>query len=55
WSFVLKKAAKCCLWIAICRRTRQIVAYALGDRSEASCRALWERIPECVSNLPHFQ
>jgi IS1 family transposase len=45
WSFVLKKSAKRWLWIAICRRTRQVVAFALGDRSEASCETLWERIP----------
>ncbi len=34
------------LWVALCRRTRQVVAYVLGDRSEASCRRLWEKIPE---------
>jgi IS1 family transposase len=45
WSFVLRKTNKYWLWIAICRRTRQIVAFVLGDRSEASCRMLWERIP----------
>lgn len=28
-----------------CRRTRQIVAYALGCRGEATCRVLWQRIP----------
>ncbi len=26
WSFVLKKANKRWLWVALCRRTRQIVA-----------------------------
>jgi insertion element IS1 protein InsB len=45
WSFVLRKVDKCWLWIAICRRTRQVVAFVLRDRSEASCRMLWERIP----------
>jgi insertion element IS1 protein InsB len=34
------------LWIALCRRTRQVVAYVFGDRSEATCRSLWEKIPE---------
>ncbi len=33
------------LWVALCRRTRQVVAYVLGDRSEETCRRLWERIP----------
>ena len=32
--------------MALCRRTRQGVAYVLGDRSGASCRRLWEKIPE---------
>ncbi len=34
------------LWVALCRRTRQVVAYVLGDRSEETCRRLWEKIPE---------
>ncbi len=46
WSFVLKKVNKRWVWIALCRRTRQIVAYFIGDRSEKSCRELWKRIPE---------
>jgi insertion element IS1 protein InsB len=37
WSFVLKKANQRWVWGALCRRTRQIVAYFIGDRSEASC------------------
>ena len=45
WSFVLKKSQKRWIWLALCRRTRQIVAYAMGDRSEATCRQLWQRIP----------
>lgn len=46
WSFVLKKSQKRWIWLALCRRTRQIVAYVVGDRSEATCRKLWERILE---------
>lgn len=45
WSFVLKKVNKRWLWTALCRRTRQIVAYIIGDRSEITCRNLWARIP----------
>jgi IS1 family transposase/transposase-like protein len=45
WSFVLKKSKKRWIWIALCRRTRQVVAYFIGNRKEASCRELWERIP----------
>lgn len=42
---MLKKKNKRWLWTAICRRTRQIVAYAIGDRSEATCQKLWDAIP----------
>ena len=45
WSFVLKKANKRWLWTAMCRRTRQILAFAIGDRSEKTCQRLWKRIP----------
>jgi insertion element IS1 protein InsB len=46
WSFVLKKTNKAWIWMALCRKTRQVVAYAIGDRSEKTCRILWEAIPE---------
>ena len=46
WSFVFRKSDKRWIWIALCRRTRQVVAYFIGDRSEKSCRELWKRIPE---------
>jgi insertion element IS1 protein InsB len=46
WSFVLKKARKCWVWLALCRATRQVVAYAIGNRDQATSRRLWERIPQ---------
>lgn len=46
WSFVLKKSRKRWIWIALCRASRQVVAYVIGDRSEATCQRLWEGIPE---------
>jgi IS1 family transposase len=46
WSFVGKKAGKRWVWIALARHTRQVVSYVVGDRSERTCRRLWERIPE---------
>jgi insertion element IS1 protein InsB len=45
WSFVAKKMNQAWIWIALCRRTRQVVAYAIGDRSEQTCRRLWVSIP----------
>jgi insertion element IS1 protein InsB len=46
WSFVLRKVNQVWVWIALCRKTRQVVAYALGDRSKQTCQRLWEAIPE---------
>ena len=46
WSFVLKKDHPRWLWAALCRRTRQIVAFVIGDRSKATCHRLWMAIPD---------
>jgi len=54
WSFVCQRANKRWLWTAMCRRTRQIVAYAIGDRSEETCRKLWEQIPESYRGCQSF-
>jgi insertion element IS1 protein InsB len=34
------------IWIALGRKTRQVISYAIGDRSDKTCRQLWEAIPE---------
>ena len=54
WSFVLKKTNKRWVWVALCRRTRQIVAYFIGDRSEVSCLHLWLRIPRAYKRCYSF-
>jgi insertion element IS1 protein InsB len=57
WSFVHRKSEKVWVWLALCRRTRQVVAFVMGDRSRASCERLWQAIPEsykeasCYSDL----
>ena len=33
WSYVGSKLNRVWLWIALCRRTKQVVAYHLGDRT----------------------
>jgi len=42
---VARRSNKRWVWLAQCRRTRQIVAYAIGSRGEETCCLLWERIP----------
>ena len=38
----------------MCRRTRQIIAFFIGDRSDKSCYQLWKRIPEDYKNCISF-
>ena len=45
WSFVGRKKNKVWIWIALCRRTRQVVAWHFGPRDEMSCRSMWDKIP----------
>jgi len=54
WSFVRQRANKRWLWTVMCRRTRQIVAYSIGDRGEATCRKLWEQIPAAYRGCQSF-
>lgn len=54
WSFVFRKANQRWVWVALCRRTRQIVAYCMSDRSEASCLQLWRRLPSAYTRCHSF-
>ncbi len=54
WSFVGNRENKRWVWIALCRRTRQVVAYFIGDRSEESCWRLWSWIPEAYRQSQTF-
>lgn len=53
-SFVSDKFFKRWLWTAQCRRTRQIVAYAIGDRSETTAKKLWKAIPLAYRGCPVY-
>jgi len=54
WSFVGSKAQQRWLWLALCRRTRQVVAYWIGDRSETSAIHLWEQLPHDYARCHSF-
>lgn len=54
WTWVLRRKNKKWLWLALCRRTRQVIAYALGCRGEATCRVLWSRIPQAYKGARCF-
>ena len=54
YSFVFKKENKNWIWTAISRKHRQIVAFVIGDRSEATCKRLWKRLPLAYRSLHTF-
>ncbi len=45
WSFVKRRKNKRWIWLALCRRTRQIVAFVVGCRGKKTCKRLWKAIP----------
>ena len=45
WSVVEKKENKQWMWIAMDAKTRQILAFHVGDRSRKRAEALWAKIP----------
>src|SRR5512132_4066153 len=44
-SFVKKKENKQWIWIAMDAKTRQVIAFHVGDRSRKSAKRLWAKIP----------
>ena len=54
WSFVRQKINKRWLWTVMCRRTRQILAFVIGNRSEQTCRRLWAKIPVAYQRCRTF-
>jgi insertion element IS1 protein InsB len=45
WSYVGKKSCGSWVWVALCRRTRQVVGYAVGSRGTVTCHKLLHCIP----------
>ncbi len=54
WSFVGKKANPQWLWLALDTRTRQVIAFYIGDRSRKSARKLWEKILAVYRNQLYY-
>lgn len=44
-SFVQKKANKQWIWLAMDAKSRQVIAFHIGDRSRKSAKRLWAKIP----------
>ena len=53
-SFVQKKAHKQWMWIAMDAKTRQIIAFHVGDRRHTSAEHLWATIPQAYRQHATF-
>lgn len=45
WSFVYQKSNKSWVWIALSRRTKQVISWCIGARDEERCQTLWDLVP----------
>jgi insertion element IS1 protein InsB len=54
WSFVGKRANTQWLWIAMDAKTRQVIAFHVGDRSRKSGEQLWATIPAVYQQQATF-
>jgi insertion element IS1 protein InsB len=45
WAYVGNKGDVVWHWVAVERSTKWVVGWAVGDRSAATCRTLWESLP----------
>lgn len=54
WSFVGKKANRQWLWIAMDAKTRQVIAFHVGDRSRKSGEQLWAKLPAVYQQQATF-
>jgi insertion element IS1 protein InsB len=52
--FVQKKANKHWIWLAMDVKTRQVLAFHVGDRSRRSAKRLWTKIPEAYRQQAMF-
>jgi insertion element IS1 protein InsB len=53
-SFVQKKGDKQWIWIAMDAKTRQVIAFHVGDRSRKSAKRLWAKIPHAYRQHAMF-
>lgn len=45
FTYVHTKVNEVRIWIALCRETRQILSFFIGDGTMESCRRLWRKLP----------
>jgi len=55
WSFVGDKGNQRWVWTVLCRRTRQVVAYAVGKRDIATGQKLWQSVCDLPDALSRYR
>ena len=45
FTFVFLKIKEIRIWIALCRQTRQIISFFIGNGSMKACKRLWRKLP----------
>ena len=53
-TFIRHKNYQIWLWLALCRHSRKVLAYYLGDRSSTAAQRLWKRLPLPVRERATF-
>jgi insertion element IS1 protein InsB len=53
-SFVQTKANRQWIWIAMDAKSRQVIAFHVGDRSRRSAKRLWAKIPQAYRRQATF-
>jgi insertion element IS1 protein InsB len=54
WSFVGKRSNVYYVWLVVHRQSRQVIAFHVGDRSRASAKQLWAKIPAHIQKFGLF-
>ena len=51
WPYVQNKKNKQWIWLAMCRKIRQIISYAVWERNADPCKLLYQNIPQSYKNV----
>ena len=54
WSYVKSKENPVYIWLALARKSRQIIGFHLGDRTRKSAGDFWQSIPENYQSRGRF-
>lgn len=46
WTYVHAKIHTLWVWIALCKRTKQVIAYHIGSRQIEDCTIFWNKVPK---------